>query len=292
MIYPKQPKQNASKKKKALREKNASIPFPDWDVLQAERTESNPQVMFLIKDERGNPVRWLAGASENGLHRSNWDLRVPAPHPVNLNVPTFQPPWAGDPQGPLVAPGKYTVELLVEHNGKLESQGSPQSFTVKPVPTLEPDTDFQAIASFQQKTHELLRQVSSASRKMFEVREQLRYIQSALKQTPKSTAEHFAKWNELNESLAALQFRLLGDPVRQQLNESTTPSINTRVQQVANGHWSTRQAPTKTWQSNMEIAARDFAQFTKDLRDYMQELEEYEAALEAVGAPYTRGRKF
>ena len=149
-----------------------------------------------------------------------------------------------------------------------------------------------AVAEFQKKASELMRQVSGASRKISEARERLRHLEAALKQTPKATPGHFARWNELEEKLAGLQMRLSGDPVRQGLNESTPPSISGRVQQVASGHWRTRQLPTKAHQENIEIATLDFAQFREGLRAFLQELEQYEADLEAAGAPYTSGRKF
>mgnify|MGYP007004949375 CR=1 FL=1 len=138
----------------------------------------------------------------------------------------------------------------------------------------------------------LMRQISSSGQKISEAGERLRFIAAALKQTPEVRAEHFAKFNELKEELTGLQMRLWGDPIRQDFSESTLPSIWGRVGHIIYGHWSTSQAPTKTYQNNLEIATRDFAQFGADLRTYLQALEEYEAALEAAGAPYTRGRKF
>lgn len=285
-------KQQRRETEKKLREQNASIPLPDWESLRAEAGEEAPQVLLLIKDEQGNPVRWLQGTAQKGLHRTNWDLRLPAPDPIDLSVPGFVPPWAGDAEGPLAAPGEYTVELFVEYNGKLEAQGDPQSFNVKPVPGSGEGTDFQAVSKFQQQTSELMREVSGAGRKLSEAGERLRYLKAALTQTPKATQEHFAKWDDLRGKLRALQLRLFGDPIRQNLNESTVPSISNRAGKVAYGHWSTRQTPTKTYEDNLEIARRDFAQFENDLRAYFQELEVYEAGLEAAGAPYTRGRKY
>lgn len=277
---------------KELRKQNTSIPFPGWETLRKEPTEGNPQVLLLVKNEEGDPVRWIEGTSKKGLHRVNWDLTLPAPNPINLTVPAFKPPWAGDAKGPLAAPGKYTVALFIEHDGNLVSQGSPQAFTVKPVPTAPAGTDFQAVAEFQQKTSDLMRQTSSAGQKLSEASERLRYMGAALKQTPKATSEHFAQWNALQGTLAVLRMRLWGDPARQELDESTLPGISGRVGHVAYGHWDTRQAPTENFQKNLEIATRDFAQFRDDVKAYFQELEAFEAALEAAGAPYTRGRKF
>jgi len=277
---------------KNLREQNTSIPFPGWEELRAESNEGEPQVLLLIRDDNGDPVRWIKGAYKKGLHRSSWDLKLPAPDPVSLTEPAFKPPWAGEDEGPLAAPGEYSAELFIEHNGNLESQGAPQTFTVKPVPTAAAGTDFQAVAEFQQKTSALMREVSGAGRKLSEAGERLRYLEAALQQTPKATSEHFAQWKELKEKLAGLRIRLSGDPVRQNLNESTPPSISGRVGQVAYGHWNSRQTPTATFKNNIEIATRDFAQFREDLKTFLLDLEKYEDALAEAGAPYTRGRKF
>ena len=289
---PKTPKMERQEAEKKARKENANIAFPGWDKLQTELKETTPQVLLLVRNEEGEPIRWIEGANKKGLHRTDWDLRHPAPHPINLSTPSFKPPWAGDAEGPLVAPGNYTVELFIEHNGNLQSQGEAQAFAVKPVPTAPSSTDFQAVASFQKKTSDLMREVSSAGRKLSEINERFRYINAALKQTPKATTQHFDQYQQLKEKLADLQMRLWGNPILQQKNESTSPSISGRVGQVAYGHWDTRQTPTQTFQDNLGLAMRAFTGFKQDLQTYLQEVEQYEAALEAIGAPYTRGRKF
>jgi len=289
------PETNKAKRKateKAARQKNTSTSFPGWDQLRNELTETKPQVLLLVRNENGDPIRWIEGTNKKGLYRTNWDLKLPAPNPINLSTPAFKPPWVGDAEGPLAAPGKYTVELFVEHNGNLQSQGTPQSFTVKPVDTAPSNTDFQAVANFQQKTSDLMRKISSASRKLSEINEKFRFLNAALKQTPKATTEHFTLYTQLTKKLTDLRMRLSGDPIRRQLSESTSPSISGRVGQVAYGHWETRQLPTQTFKDNLNIATRDFTQFEQDLKAYLQEVAAYEVALEAAGAPYTKGRGF
>ena len=289
---PKTAKMERQEIEKNARKQSASTPFPGWEKLRAEAADNKPQILLLVRDEAGNQVRWIEGVAKNGLHRTNWDLKLPAPNPISLTTPAFKPPWAGDAEGPLAAPGKYTVELFMEHNGQLASQGTPQAFTVKPVPSSKNDTDFKAVAAFQKKTSDLMRQISSAGRKMSEANERLRFIAAALIQIPKATAAHFVKLKELKKTLGDLQVRLWGDPIRQGLDESTLPSISGRVGQVAYGHWGTRQLPTQTYQDNLEIANSDFIQFKAAIQTYFQDLEKYEADLERAGAPYTKGRKF
>ena len=278
------------KEEKALRQKNENIPFPGWESLRAESNEGTPQVLLLVRDEGGTPIRWIEGTNKKGLHRTNWDLRLPAPNPINLSTPAFKPPWAGDAKGPLAAPGQYTVELFIEHNGDLVSQSAPQSLVVKPVPTLAPGTDLAAVAKFQEKTSTLMRQISSARQSITEAGERLRYLKAALKQTPNAASDQYVSWNELKQKLATLRMRLSGDTIRQSFSESTSPSIRSRVGQVIYGHWNTRQAPTETFRNNIEIASADFIQFKQDLYTFLESLDKYEDILESAGAPYTRGR--
>jgi len=289
---PQTSKAERQKTEKALRKQNTSIPFPGWERLLQESNENEPQVLLLVRYENGDPVRWIKGTAKKGLHRASWDLKLSPPDPINLTVPAFKPPWAGDAQGPLAAPGTYSVELFIMHKGVLKSQGAPQQFNVNPVPSATTGTDFKAVAAFQQKTSELSRQISSASKKLGEANDRIKHMRVALLETPKATPELFARLNTLNERITVLQTRLTGDPIRQKFNESTLPSIRGRVGEVAYGHWGTRQMPTTTQQRNIEIAVTDFDTFKEDLVAYLIALEAYEADLETAGAPYTPGRKF
>ena len=289
---PKTAKTIRKESEKSQRKQNTSTPFPGWENLREESYENEPQVMLLVRNENGEGIRWLEGISKKGLHRTSWDLKLPALDPINLVEPDFKPPWAGSSEGPLAAPGKYSVELFIVHNGNLHSQGTPKFFHVKPVPTGDSGTDFKAVAEFQQMTSELDRQISSANMKLSEAREKLIHINAALKQTPKASPDLFETMNQLNKRLIILQTSLTGDRILGRKDQSTKPSISSRVGMVAYGHWDTRQAPTETQKQNIEIATNDFAKVREDVKKYLADLENYEAALEAAGAPYTKGRKF
>lgn len=287
------PKSQADQRKdreKAIKKANGNVPFPGWDNLNEERKNGEPQLLILIKDEAGNPVRWLEGGSSKGLHRINWDLKLPAPDAIRLTKPVFQPPWVGDAEGPLAAPGKYSALLFIEHNGDLMAQGDAQAFEVKPIPSLE-KVDFDRVAAFQKDTREMLLKISSIGQQLSEAGERLRFIKAALKQTPKAEASHYSKWNELNSSLMDLRKVLYGDPTRSQLDESRQPGIANRVGTVAYSHWGTTNLPTETMKEQVKIAENDLSEFSSDLNDYLGALASYEAELTALGAPYTRGRR-
>lgn len=289
---PKTSKDQRKDSEKTQREKNLSIPFPGWERLNEEANENEPQVLLLVKGAKGNAIRWIKGAAKKGLHRTHWDLRLPAPDPIELTEPEFKPPWAGEAEGPLVAPGKYTVTLFIAHNGNLRAQGTVQEFTVKPVPNTVDGTDPNVVAEFQQKTSELSRQISSAGRQLGEAGNRLKHMKAALLETPKAAPSVFEQLNALHKKLSDLRAQLYGDPIRQKFNEATEPSIQSRVGGVAYGHWETRQSPTETQKKDIEIAETDFEKLKIDLGTYFTELKTFEAELEAAGAPYTPGRKF
>ncbi|MBQ4914588.1 glycosyl hydrolase [Maribacter sp. MMG018] len=289
---PKTSKTIRKEKEKSFEAKNMNVPFPGWEQLTSEGNEQEPRVLLLVRDDKDQPVRWVEGNNKKGLHRVNWDLRLSSPSPIDLEVPDFKPPWAGDPQGPLAAPGKYSVQLYILFDGKLQAQGNPESFMVKPVETTSVPVDYTSIASFQKRTAELSRQVAMASKKLGEVSERLRYLKTALVNTPKAGADLFTKWEELNTTLNNLRTGLTGNRVQQSKNESVPPSIRSRVGQVAGAHWNTTQLPTETQKMNIDIATNDFSIFQKELKTYIAAIEAFESDIESAGAPYTPNRKF
>lgn len=275
-----------------LSDQGANVPFPGWDALRAEAVESGPRVLLMIRDAQNQPVRWIEGPSRGGFHRVSWDLRRPAPDPIDLTVPDFIPPWASAAEGPLAPPGRYSVELVLVSESGVQTLGTPQSFEVKPVPNAPPGTDFVAVAAFQQEASELMRRIASAGEEIGRARNRLRHMRAALLRTPQADPALFGRLDDLNGVLAGLQTRLNGDQVRGQLNETSVPSIRSRVGRVVDGHWGTRQTPTATHRRNLEIARTDFEAFRPDLSAVLDTtLPQLEADLEAAGAPWTPGRR-
>jgi hypothetical protein len=112
-----------------------------------------------------------------------------------------------------------------------------------------------------------------------------------LPRTTRVTAAHFEEFEQLEERLAALQVRLSGDPVRQGMSEATAPSIASRVGGVSYGHWDTRQPPTQTHKTQIELARREYEAFRGDLETFLSDLDQYQVELEKAGAPWTPGQK-
>ena len=273
---------------KKQRKAGKDISFPGYEALREERIETAPSVMLVIKDANGDVVNKVAGKSKAGLHRVSWNLRRPAPHPINLVKPTFVPPWAGAPQGPLAAPGVYSAELMLVKGGDVTSLAAAQTFTVKPVNS-DSGTDYQAVAAFQKETSDLLRDVFASGERISKAKDKLRHLQAGLIKTPNAGKDIYTAMDKAKRRLDAMTIALWGDSDRGARNTESVSSISGRVFYVSYSHWSTTQMPTGTMVNNIAIASKDFTGFKADLDQFLSDdFTSLNAALTAAGAPSTK----
>lgn len=278
-------------KEKDLSKSGQSIPFPGWEQLKQESKDAAPQALLLIKDEFGQNVRWIETSASEGLHRANWDLRYPSSDPINFATPGFVAPWASDPQGPIVAPGKYSAQLYLLDDGQLTAQGSAQEFMVEAAPNTASGVNFKTVAEFQQKGDELSRKISIENGRMSEAGQKLRYMKAALMNTPKAPTDLFNRIEQLNEELSQLRIALSGDNFQRGYNESTVPGISGRLSTAMGGHSATTQMPTTTQQNNFNLALEGFNRFVQTTSGFYEKIASLEEDLQKAGAPYTPGRK-
>lgn len=84
------------KAEKARQAEGGDNPYPSWDALRAEDREPSPALFFVVKDSNGDVVRRVTAPTRKGLHRVAWDLRYPAPDPVDFEE-GFRAPGAAQP---------------------------------------------------------------------------------------------------------------------------------------------------------------------------------------------------
>ncbi len=281
-------KKQRRSEERTLREAGRDIPFPGWDRLTAESRENASRVLLLVRDAEGEPVRWLQGPSEKGTHRVAWDLRYAPPDAIDLSEPGFTPPWVSDPQGPLAAPGEYSVQLYAIVAGDIEALTDPQYFAVKPVRAAADGTDYAEVAAFQQKAGELRKRITHAGEELDRTGDLLKHMKAAALAAPDADPSLFTRLDEFDSSLDELRARLYGDSVRQGLDEAIRPSIASRAFNAAN-NWNNTFPATATQKTDYAIASQDFAAFNLELRTLLDErLQQLEADLQAAGAPSWR----
>ena len=283
-------KQRQEQEKKTLKE-GGTLTYPSWESLRAEERETEPSMLLIVKDEEGNVVRRLTAPAKSGFHRVAWDLRFPASTPVQLQRQERNE-FDNAPEGPLAAPGKYTITLAKQVDDVVTPVGQPQTFEARPLFMSGLTTQDQAAQlAFQRKTASLQRAVMGATQALEEAQNRLKYIQKAILETPKADLKLIQQAKALDLRLQDIAVKLEGDPVIAAHSEPTPPAIVDRVQTVVSSHWSTTAQATRTYEENYNIAAAEFAPVLADLRQAIGvDLKSLEDQLENLGAPWTPGR--
>jgi len=276
-------------KKKA--EAGDDTPYPSWERLRREDREEAPTVTLTIRDSGGNVVQRLDGPADKGYHRVAWNLRYPAPHPVDLAPGDNKAPWESEPTGPLALPGEYTVELSRRVEGAFETIGEPRAFNLKPMFTggLVTD-DREGLLEFQLMTAELFRAVMGASRAAGEIEARIDHMIQAVLDTPGSTEEEAGGLRALKARMQDLRVTLSGDSTFTSRQEPAPMPLYSRVATIAGGSWSTQAGVTGNFADSFAIAAGQFPPLLAELASIAADLAALEAQLEAKGAPWTPSR--
>ncbi len=276
---------------KKLEKEGGTLVYPSWEALREEDREVEPSILLTVKDEEGNVVRRVTAPAKAGFHRVAWDLRFPPSNPTRLQA-AEQNVFGGNPQGPMAAPGQYTIELAKQVDGVVTPLGQPQTFEAVPLgmSTL-PVQDQAAQLDFQRKTARLQRAVLGANQALDEAQNRLKLIQRAILDTPQADLKLAQQARALDLRLQDIEVKLTGDPVLASRNEPTPPAILDRVQNIVFGHWTTSASATRTFQDDYAAAAAEFAPVLADLRQAIGvDLKALEDQLETLGAPWTPGR--
>ena len=276
---------------KAVQKEGGDNPYPDWDDLRAEDREQEPMLTLTVRDADGQVVRRISAPHKKGLHRVNWDLRYPPPHPVDIEQESFRAPWNPLPIGPLALPGRYTVTATATVAGTSRELMETQEFTVREL-QLSPETtdDREALLTFQQQSADLYRRVSAAVRSVEEYADRLDAMRLALLQTPAADTGTHDSLEALAIQLDAISVRLTGDRSVQRRREAVPWSLQRRASSLL-GNWRTQAPVTGTAQKAYDIASAEFADIDAMLRSFTGQVASFEAEMNRLGAPWTQGRQ-
>jgi photosystem II stability/assembly factor-like uncharacterized protein len=275
-----------------IAKENGDTPYPAWETLRAEDREEAPATLLIVKDAAGNVVRQVPGETSAGLHRTAWDLRLPATDPVVLEQPAFRPYWDQPPRGPLAVPGRYTVTLAMRQAGKLVELSEPQSFTVKPL-ELSPETSSNpgSVQAFKKKAGELYRAVAGAVAYSAELNNRIAHLKSGLRDTPRATEADEQSLRAIEVRLADISVALEGDGTVASRNEPTPWSIGQRASIVYQWLLDSQADVPGLYEESYAIAADEFATALRDLQAVGRDLGALEKRLESLGTPWTPGRE-
>jgi photosystem II stability/assembly factor-like uncharacterized protein len=284
-------KDKRRKAEKTRAKEGGDNPYPSWDQLRREDREEAPSITLTVRDASGNVLQRLDAPAGKGFHRIAWNMRYPAPDPVDLTPETEFAPWMSPPQGPMALPGKYTVTVSRRVEGKLVEIASAQSFTLKPLYEggLVTD-DRQALLDFEMQSNDLYRAVMGANKARGEIQDRIDHLMKAVSDTPSSNEAQAQSLRALNIRMQDLKVRFSGDSTISGRAEAVPMSITGRINRVVGGHWDSQSAVTGNYRDSYAIADMQFREALVELKGIATDLAKVEAELQAEGAPWTPGR--
>lgn len=290
--FPKTKKQIRLDKEKELFEKSQPIPQPDRNQLREEDDEIAPYLIFTIRDEKGDIVRKLYQQPQKGLNRVSWRLRYDLPLNRMEDKPGFKPAQ-NNPDGMMVVPGQYTVELAMDHNGEIRNLAGPVAFEAKLLNnTTLPAANRLALVEFHQKTAQLRKKVDATQQYWSELNRRTENVRQVLHYTYKADEKLAAKARALAMQLKDIDFLLNGTPAKASFEEVPPEpvSVDYRMDVLLSGIWSSTSAPTKTMLANYTILSEELPKIIDQLNKLNADLKVIEQELDQLDAPLTPGR--
>ncbi|MBK5260066.1 MAG: glycosyl hydrolase [Thermoanaerobaculia bacterium] len=266
------------------------IPYPTREQLRTELRESEPAVVFVVSDDEGNVIRRVTGPVTAGFHRVAWDLRYPAPLPIEVTPPEpnlFQAP----PAGPLVAPGRYTVRLSKRIDGIETPLGEAHPFEVVSLYlSIMNAADRNAVLEFQKRASRLQKTAMGIDKATAETLTRARLIRRALDEIEGPDTKLLGRVNALEAVLLDIDEELNGDAVLKAQNEPAPPTLLERVTTAVNG-LTTTAPPTGTHREALSLAEAQMKPLLEKLRRVIEvDLAAIEKELNRSAAPWTPGR--
>jgi len=266
--------------------------YPSYEALKAEKEAYEPELVFTIKDAEGNTVKQMSKGMSKGMHRIHWKLRYDTQAPISLRSRGSSNPFSSRGEGPLVAPGEYSVTLSKWDGETLTQLAEPVKFKVKALPNaVMPADDREALAAFQKKADALSASLRATYQVLSDVEERLKHIKKAVAKTDGQFGELMKETIQLEHKVEDLQEAIGGDRLKSTLDMDAPPSISSRIGFMMYELSGTTAAPTKTHQRVYEIAKEELKPVIEAAQKLVtDELKALEDKLEEAGAPYTPSR--
>ncbi len=279
------------KREKPLIEKKADTPIPAYERLEAERTQSEPRFLLVIRDATGSVVRRVPVENRKGFQRVAWDLRYPPLQPATAGKHEGEGYGDERPRGVMVAPGTYQATLERVLDGKSETLAGPVPVQVE---VLRQNSIAQAspeaVAAFWKRTAEFGRSWSALQLELKQLKTAIEAVEDALNRTPAAPDALDGELESLRQQWFELDRQVNGNRSMQKINTLEPDRIGQLFSAVRIGTFRSTYGPTPTHRSNLDRAERMLQQAWEQLHTLRgQRLPALQRAILEAGGPWTGG---
>jgi hypothetical protein len=265
-------------------DKGKAVGFPGWEVLETERRETTPQVIFEVKDRKGNTVRRVQGPSTKGFHRVAWDLRYPSPKAVTLEKSSEQG------SGFLAPPGTYSVTMYAQADGKTTQLSETQQFDVVPLRTgALPTKGYSQIADFWRQYEQTAKRASAVQVTVGNTLKKIARMQTALEQSNADVGNLDRRLHDIRSSILKMDEALSGNRSKMEPGEKNNPTVGNRLFVVQRVIEYSTYGPTATAVENLALAQKGLDNIYSQLNQNKMDLDALSRRLTKAGAPWVEG---
>ena len=153
-----------------------------------------------------------------------------------------------------------------------------------------PAADKEALLAFQKEVQEVRRSIYGASTMVGETENRLSHIKGAILQSPGVPLSMMEDVKAIEGEMTQLKYEMWGDYEISKHEFETKNGIQSLVGYVIYQLWYTTAAPTQTQRDQIADAQKLYAPWLTKLKAQISKIEELEAKLLELRAPYTPDR--
>ena len=277
--------QKERRKRKEKNIENQNITFPGWKVLEDEKLEQKPQLVFVIKNQAGEVIRNIFKEAKSGINRTAWDLRYPNYSPIGLN--DLKGSNENESKGLLAAPGTYSVTMYLSHNGTIKQLDAPVKFKVKPLykNTLQGATP-EVTSAFWRSYEAASRTASAIDKSIAKAEKKTKALHKALIHSTANPETGLKQLEAIRNQINTLKSDYYGNQAKAEIGEKNPPSVNDKMFTIYLSLERSTYGPTETNKAQMQIINIMLNKAENTLITIQNSMDKLEALLKASGAPY------
>ncbi|OUV75458.1 MAG: glycosyl hydrolase, partial [Flavobacteriales bacterium TMED123] len=272
-------KATREKKEKKTEKEKGIIQIPDWETLETEKKEINPEIWIFIYSEN-NIIRKIKTKNIEGFNRVSWDLLSESKAIIsskNLNK---------EKKGYMVNPKEYSAQLFKQVDGEFISISEEILFNVKQL--TESSIKGSSISIISEFKDDLYNSKENANNLYDNIKDLKTKINMMLKAYERATLLD----NKLHDSLLNnrkkvldLQEKFGGSQVRKEIGEENEYPTIWSYLWSANSGANTTYGPTKSHKKNLDIANKILLDIEMNYKKIEKAIKPLESQLKKIGAP-------
>lgn len=267
-------------KEKELEKSKSDVFYPTFEDLRAEKNEDNAQLILVISDSKKNEIRRIITSPQKGIQRITWNLRSTSSNPVNIGTTSDKN------NGFLVSTGKYTLDVFLVKDGKVDTISNDLDFNVKPLFEKEYNVTYaNEVDVFKEDIAATAKMINNASSILQASQSRINTIIYALKEYPNTNIGNLELAREINLSLDSCGILMNGDGLKTSKEFETYPGFSQRFGLLEYSLYDNTYKVTSTQQRILEIVKEEYNLFRNQLSPLLLKINTLQEELINQGVP-------